>query len=88
MEKIKNLVGNDELLNIIEILSLPGSCLLCFSCYKICIHAVLFVSILIGASSYHTKGTGTTASKDNSYFPLKTFVTFETANPQQIIGRF
>ncbi|XP_071173054.1 phospholipase A-2-activating protein-like isoform X1 [Mytilus edulis] len=40
-----------------------------------------------GASSYHTKGTGTTASKDNSYFPLKTFVTFETANPQQIIGK-
>jgi hypothetical protein len=43
-------------------------------------------SCFVGSSSYQSKAV--TVAKENSYFPLKTFVTFESANPQQIIGMY
>ena len=43
-------------------------------------------SCFVGSSSYQSKAV--TVAKENSFFPLKTFVTFESANPQQIIGMF
>ena len=40
-----------------------------------------------GGSSYHTGTVNPNLEKTNQYFPKDTFLTFDNANPAQILGK-
>ena len=47
---------------------------------------IIFLLFYPGGSSYHTGTVNPNLEKTNQYFPKDTFLTFDNANPAQILG--